>query len=263
MGKCFVIQPFDGGKFDKRYEDVFAPAVAAAKLDPYRVDRDPSVSIPIDEIQSGIESSEICLADITTDNPNVWFELGYAIALKREVVLVCSTERTTRFPFDVQHRSILRYATDSSSDFEKLLKDIRSKLVGVMSRRNELEAIAKIESVAKVEGLDQHEVAALVSVAEEMDEPEHGVSALRVRQAMENAGFTKVATTLGLRALLDNKMVETVQNEDYNGSTFTAYRVTSRGMQWLLGNRERLTLRTERLKQDAKDYFADKNDLPF
>lgn len=25
--RCFMIQPFDGGKFDKRFDDVFAPAV--------------------------------------------------------------------------------------------------------------------------------------------------------------------------------------------------------------------------------------------
>jgi hypothetical protein len=108
MPKCFVIQPFES-RFDKRYDDVFAPAIVEAGLEPYRVDRDPGVSIPIEEIQAGIESSEACLAEISTDNPNVWFELGYAIASQREVVLICcSGERgDTRFPFDVQHRSII------------------------------------------------------------------------------------------------------------------------------------------------------------
>ena len=37
MPRCFVIQPFDsGGKFDKRYLDVFRPAILAAGLKPYR-----------------------------------------------------------------------------------------------------------------------------------------------------------------------------------------------------------------------------------
>ena len=50
MPKCFVIHPFDDGKqYDKRYEDVFAPAIKDADLEPYRVDRDLSVSVPIDE----------------------------------------------------------------------------------------------------------------------------------------------------------------------------------------------------------------------
>lgn len=98
MATCFVIQPFDKGPFDKRYEDVFAPAISAVGLEPYRVDRDPGASIPIEQIETGIRNSDVCLADITTDNPNVWFELGFAIASQKEVVLVCSEERKAGFP---------------------------------------------------------------------------------------------------------------------------------------------------------------------
>jgi len=126
MGTCFVIQPFDGGPFDKRYEDIFVPAIAAAELEPYRVDRDPRVSIPIEEIEAGIRASDACLADITKDNPNVWYELGYAIASQKEVVLVCSKERASKFPFDVQHRTIIHYSTDSPRDFEELKERITS-----------------------------------------------------------------------------------------------------------------------------------------
>jgi hypothetical protein len=64
MERCFVIQPFDKGRFDKRYEDVLAPAIRKAELEPYRVDRDPSTSIPIEDIKAGIEASEACLAEI-------------------------------------------------------------------------------------------------------------------------------------------------------------------------------------------------------
>jgi hypothetical protein len=92
MNRCFVMQPFDGGTFDKRFEAIFSPAIIEANLEPYRVDRDPSVSVPIQEIEKGIRDADICLADITTDNPNVWFELGFAFAIPHEVVLVCSDE---------------------------------------------------------------------------------------------------------------------------------------------------------------------------
>lgn len=129
------MQPFDRGLFDKRYGDVFAPAIQDAGLEPYRVDRDPSVSIPIDEIQSEIKSSEICLAEITTDNPNVWFELGFAIAVPKEVVLVCSDERQSKFPFDIQHRNIIKYKTESSQDFEKLRKDIKERIQATLKKK--------------------------------------------------------------------------------------------------------------------------------
>ena len=245
MGTCFVIQPFDGGKFDKRYEDVFSPAVRAARLEPYRVDRDPSVSIPIEDIQSGIEASDVCLADISTDNPNVWFELGYAIAAQREVILVCSDERTSRFPFDVQHRSIIKYSTESSSDFDELRTKIESRITATLQRHEKLGQVARIQSVAKVEGLDQHQVATLISVAEGIDDPNASISVYRIRQVMESAGFRKIATTLGLKALLDNGMLESFEDHDYDEEPFTAYRVTDRGMAWLFENQERLTLKRE------------------
>src|SRR5215207_7751225 len=120
MGYCFVIQPFDGGPFDKRFEDVFAPAISAAGIIPYRVDRDPAVRIPIEDIERKIYDADICLADITTDNPHVWFALGIALACGIEVVLVCSKSRTSAFPFDVRHRAIITYFTDSSRDFDEL-----------------------------------------------------------------------------------------------------------------------------------------------
>lgn len=39
MPTCFVIQPFDAGPYDKRYDDAFVPAISDAGLEPYRVDR--------------------------------------------------------------------------------------------------------------------------------------------------------------------------------------------------------------------------------
>jgi hypothetical protein len=75
MGICFVIQPFDGGKYDKRYKDTFKPAIEKCGLTAYRVDEDPNTQIPIDDIDLHIRNAELCLVDITENNPNVWFEL--------------------------------------------------------------------------------------------------------------------------------------------------------------------------------------------
>ena len=163
MPRCFVIQPFDGDQYDKRYKDVFAPAIKNADLEPYRVDQDPSVSVPIDDIERGIENSSVCFAEISTDNPNVWFELGYAIASKREMVLVCSDERKTPFPFDVQHRKIIKYSTQSKSDFETVQSKITEQLKAVLIRRENLGRLSSLSSVSRVEGLEQYEIAGLVA----------------------------------------------------------------------------------------------------
>lgn len=146
------MQPFDRGVFDKRYDDVYAPAIEKAGLEPYRVDRDPSVNIPIEEIESGIKGSEICLAEITTDNPNVWFELGFAIAVPREVVLICSEERKTNFPFDVQHRNIIKYKTESPQDFDILQTDITRRILAILKKKKKLIRFRNYLRLKKLKG---------------------------------------------------------------------------------------------------------------
>ena len=222
------------------------------------MDRDPAVSIPIDNIQTEIESSSICLAEITTDNPNVWFELGYAIASQKEVVLVCSEkERKSRFPFDVQHRSIIRYSTESKSDFDKLKSQVTTKLRALLEKKERLGQLGHVQSVAKLEGLEQYEIAALVSVAQQIDSPDDGVPVGLVRQDMENAGFTKLATTLGLKSLLDKGMLINELDHDYHGDEYTVYKVTEKGMAWLFSNQAKLALRRQTPAPPRED------DLPF
>jgi hypothetical protein len=46
MEKCFVIQPFDKGKFDQRYEESYKLAIENGGLEPYRIDSDLAVRIP-------------------------------------------------------------------------------------------------------------------------------------------------------------------------------------------------------------------------
>lgn len=248
MNTCFVIQPFDQGPFDKRYDDVLVPAIRAASLDPYRVDRDPSVSIPIEDIQSGIQSSRVCLADITIDNPNVWFELGYAIASRREVVLICSEERATKFPFDVQHRSIIKYSTQSSSDFDILKNRITERLSSLLQKEGSLATIANMSPVASLHGLEQYEVATLIAVAQQLN---GGVSANQIQDDMEKAGFTRLATMLGIRGLEGKKMLETYLESGWDDH-YTSCRVTELGIDWLLQNKNNLKLLVE-LAEQPKD----------
>ena len=100
-GRCCVFQPFDKGPHDKRYDDIIAPAINAAGLEPYRVDRDDGVVIPVETLHEEIRTAMVCLADITTQNPNVMYELGFAIASGKDVILICSTQRSEKFPFDI------------------------------------------------------------------------------------------------------------------------------------------------------------------
>jgi nucleoside 2-deoxyribosyltransferase len=249
MEKCFVIQPFDSGAFDKRFDDVLAPAIADAGLEAYRVDRDPASTILIEDIGDGIANSAACLCDITSDNPNVWFELGYAIASQKNVVLICSEGRS-KFPFDVQHRAIITYRTDSPSDFAGLRAKITLRLKSLIEKHESLGQIAHMAQTTVIQGLDQHEMGTLVAVAQRLDTPDDGVSPHMIRQDMASAGFTPIAATMGLHSLLAKKMLETATLYDDEGNSYTGYRVTSEGMRWLVDNKDKIALRVERKREE-------------
>lgn len=249
------MQPFDGGVFDERYEDVIAPAIRNADLEPYRVDQDPKVSIPIQDIEAGIREAEICLADITLDNPNVWFELGYAIACGKEVVLICSKERNTKFPFDIQHRTVITYPTGAPRDFEKLKSDITEKLKAYLSKAEKMSVVSEISKVTKFEGLEQHEVVCLAALAENIDHPGDFASAFQIKRDMESSGFTKVASTIALAGLLKKNFIEQSQYQDHDGEFFTGYVLTESGWKWIFDNKNKFVLQKEVKEPD--------DDIPF
>jgi len=125
---CFVAQPFDKDKFDDRYNDIIEPVVVSCGMECYRVDRDSSVDIPVNSMEDRIAKASLVIAEITEDNPNVWYELGYAFALGKSVIMVCSDERKPPYPFDIQHKSILSYRTKSPKDYERYKEDLRNAI---------------------------------------------------------------------------------------------------------------------------------------
>lgn len=243
MRICFVIQPFDRGKFNKRYSDAFEPAILAADLEPYRVDREPSVFIPIDEISNGIRTAEICLADITTDNPNVWFELGFAIATGKEVVLVCSTERNTKYPFDVQHRSIIRYETESSSDFKHLSQQITTRIQSLLAKERVINEVSSSSPLKETEGFQIYQIATLAIVLANCPTEEMTVSTYVLKRDLEKSGYTQVASSLGIRYLVQTGHLEIVTEFDPEmQEQYQAVKITDRGFDWLVTHQQELAI---------------------
>ena len=263
MNTCFVMQPFDQGVFDQRYEDVIKPAIRNAVLEAYRVDQDPKVSIPIKEIENGIREATICLAEITVDNPNVWFELGYAIACRKQVVLICSEERSSKFPFDVQHRTIIKYQTGSRQVLDKLQNEITTKVKAYLEKAEKLTVLSEFTKPAKFEGLKQHEIVCLAAIAENIDHPSDHIVPDTIKNDMENSGYTKMASTIALRSLLTNGLIHEEQYPDeYNqyNDFYTGYSLSKSGWDWIMSNEKQFVLRHPTYNQTKP---IPDDDIPF
>jgi nucleoside 2-deoxyribosyltransferase len=260
MKKCFVIQPFDNGTFDKRYSEIFEPAITKAGFVPYRVDKDDSVRIPIKDIEKGISESEICFAEITTDNPNVWYELGFAFAREKDVVMVCcSNDRASKkYPFDIHHRSIIEYNTNSKSDFEKLEEGIINK---IKAFQQTAQTVKKLQTtpIVDTQGLKSHEIALLILVANGVFRTD-GISTWNLNDEMNKAGYNDAATSIGVMTLSKNGMIETFMEEAYNGDPYKCCRLTAKGENWILSNQNQLEFRQHPKRQEKINI---NNDLPF
>ena len=250
MDKCFVIQPFDNDKYDRRYTDVFAPAISKAGMEPYRVDKDLGVKIPIVDIERGIAESSLCFAEISNDNPNVWYELGYAFACGKDVIMVCSEERQGKFPFDIQHRLIITYKTGSKSDFEKLEDSIVAKIEAIRSISKTVDKLSTTP-VVETEGLKSHEIALLILIMENQLTKEDSTPVYLLKREMNKSGYTDIATSVGIRTLERNGMLESFKESDFNNNEdYIACRLTDTGVNWVIFNQDLLKFRQEGKKDD-------------
>lgn len=259
---CFVIQPFDGGRFDKRFADVYSKAIEKAGLEPYRVDRDASASIPIQQIEVAISGAAVCLADITLDNPNVWFELGYGIALNKEICIVCSEERKNPFPFDVQHRNIIRYATDAPQDFQRLSERIFARLAAILDKNRELSKLPRASQTVD-QSLNEMEVACMGAIALSASGIGFSVNNFSVRKEMEKLGYNGMGANIALNALHSRKFISRSEAHEQGFNeveVIECYTITEMGWQWLSENLVQLNVKLAAKK--AKSLPID-DDIPF
>jgi len=238
---CFVMQPFDQGKqFDKRFDETIAPAITKANLKPYRVDRDDSVSVPIETIKHEIQKSKICIADISEDNPNVWFELGYAIALNKEVVFVCEKQSRDKYPFDVQHYQIISYEKEVRSDFDKLEKEITSRILERIKKAEKLESIAE-SPIQATEGLTPHEIATLIVIDINSFVFKGCAPAKRVLKDVCEIGFTEAAVSIAAKMLIKKGLI-LCEAATYNDNDCDVYKTTKKGDDWIVNNQDKFVL---------------------
>jgi len=88
------------------------------------------------------------------------------------------------------------------------------------------------------------------------------VSAHTIKQDMQKAGYTNLATQLALTRLSRMRFVEATEDSDYNGNDFVCYRMLEEDENWLLENQEKLELRvTPKASRQPNSTLDD--DIPF
>jgi tetratricopeptide (TPR) repeat protein len=138
---CFVLMPFGqkpvaGGAtvdFDAVYRDLIAPAVAEAGLEPLRADEEQAGGIIHKPMFERLILCEHAVADLTTANANVFYELGLRHAVRPASTVLVFGKGSGQLPFDVAPLRALPYSigadgkpAEAASDKDRLVERLRA-----------------------------------------------------------------------------------------------------------------------------------------
>jgi tetratricopeptide (TPR) repeat protein len=99
----------EGIDFNSIYADLIRPGLEQAGLEVFRADEEIRAGDIRKDMFQELLVADLVVADLSIDNPNVWYELGVRHGLRaRGVILIQRSDRPTR-PFDVYTDRTLHY----------------------------------------------------------------------------------------------------------------------------------------------------------
>jgi hypothetical protein len=118
----FVLMPFD-----KSFDDIYKLGIKAtcdeAGAYSERVDEQQYDGSILERVYNQISKADLLIADMTGRNPNVFYEVGYAHALGKRVILL--TQRSEDIPFDLKHYPHLIYGGSVSNLKDQLYSKVK------------------------------------------------------------------------------------------------------------------------------------------
>jgi hypothetical protein len=105
--KCFIIMPFGRQDLEELYAEFLLPALNECELECQRGDDIFGSNVIMEDIRTAISSADLIVADLTGQNPNVFYEVGIAHTLGKPVLLLSMSMED--IPFDLRHRRVLPY----------------------------------------------------------------------------------------------------------------------------------------------------------
>ena len=139
---CFVLMPFGNKKdpasgldidFDHIYEAAIRPGIEAAGMEPIRADEERTGGIIHKPMFERLLLCDYAVADLTTANANVFYELGVRHAVRPATTLAIFASHQV-LPFDVDFLRAVPYALGEGNRFGSAEAD---RLAGDLGRRLE------------------------------------------------------------------------------------------------------------------------------
>ena len=166
QNQCFVIMPisaqdgYEEGHFQLVYEDIIKPAIIAAGLFPFRADETKNTNLIQLDILRNVIESPMAICDMSSKNPNVFYELGMRQAFDLPTVLL--RDEITLAPFDVNGLRYVTYKKDMKHrDVVSAIDELTIALKDTFEKRedkSEINSLIRLMDLANPAKLNQVEL---------------------------------------------------------------------------------------------------------
>ncbi len=118
--------------FDSVYNNLIYPAIKEAGLKPIRADEEKVGGIIHKPMFERLILCEYAVVDLTTANPNVFYELGVRHAVRPYSTVLLYAQGTKGLPFDINALNAISYSLESSGSANQ---EINNKTKEILKRR--------------------------------------------------------------------------------------------------------------------------------
>lgn len=213
--KCFVLMPFAEAYLEV-YQEVYKPVCERNGIECWRVDEIARPGSITRDIVEGILDADIIIADLTSRNPNVFYEVGIAHSVGNKTIM--TAQSLTDVPFDIANYRVLIYeqtiagSKKLSRDLERAIQELlaaldrtNNPLQEVLSQRATLGSRQKIP-LAKYINLSDLPARLRDWLNEQGIAYADDIRKIDVRKMAETPGLGKVALGKFFAALLEHDL---------------------------------------------------------
>jgi hypothetical protein len=127
-----VITPFDAA--GRRVLDAVHSALEEIGVQVFRLDNIQAGALWANAVTDAVRSSDFLVVDVTRQNPNVLYELGFAHALRKPTILIASSEGGGALPTDLAGFQYIVYEPDN---LRGLVEHVQRSASGLVSKEDE------------------------------------------------------------------------------------------------------------------------------
>ena len=126
--QAFIVMRYsDNDENDHAYQYGINPALSELGINSKRADNMIQSQQILSQVMNNIKNSRFIIIKVDTDNLNVYFELGLAMGLDKDILLISEKDRIANLPTDLNNFECLTYPKGNynalKNEVEKFFKD--------------------------------------------------------------------------------------------------------------------------------------------